>query len=195
MRKQVLSFVKQLSTGITLDDIIWVRVVRSTTNQVSNVECRTVAVAQLIKSAFATLVKSDKPPAFIGQVSICYCHTLGTRVRLSLMRSIVKRKKEKDRNVICSVTSFTARPVLRIGSQGKGTRFLSYVEAIKGFGHLLTQSDLDRAASMCKSMKGSLRARFLVLDDDRVVPPPPGRQKRPAEEAMDAESGQPAPKR
>lgn len=154
-----------------------------------------MGVAQLIKSAFATLVKSAKPPAFIGQVSISYCHSLGTRVRLSLLRSIAKRKKEKDPNVICSVTSFTARPVLRVGSQGKGTRFLSYVEAVKGYGHLLTQSDLDRAASMCKSMKGSLKARFLVLDDDRDLPPPPSRQKRSADEAMDTESGPPAPKR
>ena len=194
LRRQVYAFVKQVATGLVLDDIIWVRVVRSATNQVSNVECRNTNVATLIKSSFATLVKSSSPPAFIGNVSISFCHSLGTRVRLSLLRSIVKRKKEKDANVVCSVTTFTARPMLRVGSQGKGTRFLSYVEAVKGYGHLLTQSDLDRAASMCKSMRGTLRARFLILSDDRELPPPPVRQKRSAD-AMDVETGPPAPKR
>lgn len=199
LRRQVFSFVKQLATGIALEDLVWVRVVRSATNQVANVECRTANVATLIKSSFATLVKSAQPPPFIGNVSISYCHSLGTRVRLSLMRSIVKRKKEKekDANAICSVTSFTARPMLRVGAQGKGTRFMTFVEAVKGFGHLLTQSDLDRAASMCKSLKGSLRARFMVLDDDRVVPPGPnqGRGKRGADQLIDQDSQPPAAKR
>lgn len=195
LRQQVYAFVKQLSAGISLDDIVWVRPVRSASTQVSNVECRNVGVAQLIKTSFATYVKSANPPSFIGKVSISYCHSLGTQVRLSLLRSIVKRQKEKDPNANSSVTSFTARPVLRVSTQGKGTRFLSYVEAIKGYGHLLTQSDLDRASSMCKSMRGTLRARFLVLDDDRVPPPPPNRQKRPAEQAADSETGPPAPKR
>lgn len=59
------------------------------------------------------------------------------------------------------------------GAQGKGTRFLTYVDAVKGFGHLLTQSYLDQAAAMCPSLNGSLRSKFIVLDDDRVLPAPP----------------------
>ena len=173
LRSQVYAFVKQLATGISLDDIVWVRLVRSTVNQVANVECRGVAVASLIKSSFASLVKAAKPPDFIGKVSISFCHSLGTRVRLSILRSIVKRKKDKNPSETCSVTSFTARPVLRVGEQGKGTRFLTYVDSVKSLSHLLTQADLDRAASMCRSFKGSLRSRFIVLADDRVLPPPP----------------------
>ena len=47
-----------------------------------------------------------------------------------------------------------------------------------GFRHLLTQEDLDKAASMCQGLKGHLRSRFLVLSDDRQPPPPPTK-KRP----------------
>lgn len=149
-----------------------------------------MSVASLIRSSFATLVKSAKPPDFIGKVSVSFCHSLGTRVRLSILRSIVKRRKEKHPDEICSVTSFTARPMLRVGEQGKGTRFLTYVDSIKGFSHLLTQADLDRAASMCRSLKGCLRSKFIVLDDDRVLPPPPtqGRGKRNADQAMGPET-------
>ena len=50
---------------------------------------------------------------FSFKTSIAYAHSLGTRVRISLLRSVSKRQKEHDENAICSVTSFTARPMLR----------------------------------------------------------------------------------
>ena len=51
--------------------------------------------------------------SILFQVSISFCHSLGTRVRLSLMRSVSKRQKLHDPESICSVTSFTARPLMR----------------------------------------------------------------------------------
>ena len=78
-----------------------------------NVQCRNVTIATLVKSSFASLVKSDSPPDYLGDVSISYSHSLGTRVRISLMRSISKRQREKDPKAICTVTSFTARPMMR----------------------------------------------------------------------------------
>ena len=61
----------------------------------------------------------------------------------------------------------------RVGESGKtGTRFLTYVDAVLGFKHLLTESDLDKALSMCSSLRGKLRSRFLVLSDDHTSPPP-----------------------
>ena len=117
--------------------------------------------------------------SFLFQISISYSHTIGTRVRLSLLRSVSKRQREKDPNAVCSVSSFTPRPMLRVGGgKDKGTRFLSFVDAMLGFKHLLTQEDLDKAASMCQGLKGHLRSRFIVLSDDRQPPPPPTK-KRP----------------
>lgn len=83
--KQVFVFVKQLATGLSSEDIVWVRPVRSSATPVANVECRNISMATTIKSLFATLVKSDNPPTFIGKVSIAYCHSLGTRVCLSIL--------------------------------------------------------------------------------------------------------------
>ena len=43
----------------------------------------------------------------------------------------------------------------------------------------MTQEDLDRAMSLCTSLKGHLKSKFLVLSDDRILPPyQPNRGKR-----------------
>ena len=116
---------------------------------------------------------------FIFQISISFAHTIGTRVRLSLLRSVSRRQKDKDPKAVCSVSSFTSRPMLRVGGgKDQGTRFLTFVDAMLGFRHLLTQEDLDKAASMCQGLKGHLKSRFLVLSDDRQPPPPPNRKRR-----------------
>ena len=95
------------------------------------------------------------------------------------MRSVSKRQKAHDPEAVCSVTSFTARPLLRVGGKDKGTRFLSFVDAMLGFRHLLTSEDLNKASSLCTSMKGTLKSKFIVLSDDKMLPPPPNvRRKR-----------------
>ena len=66
----------------------------------------------------------------------------------------------------------------RVGTKETGTRFLTFVDSVHGYRHLLQQADLDRALSLCTGMKGKLRARFIVLSDERVLPPPPIREPR-----------------
>ena len=174
----VLGFVQKFLPDFAATDVIWVRSMKSSRFAVLNVQCRDVPVATRVKSTFAALVKSSNKPAFIGDVSISFAHTLGTRVRISLMRAMSKRQKEKDPNATCSVSAFTARPLLRVGGKDQGTRFLSFVDAVAGFRHLLTQEDLDRALSLCSGQKGKLKSRFLVLSDDRTLPPYQGPKKR-----------------
>lgn len=94
------------------------------------------------------------------------------------MRSVSKRQKLHDPEAVCSVTSFTARPLLRVGGKDKGTRFLSFVDSMIGFRHLLTEEDLNKAASLCTSMKGQLKSRFMVLSDDKALPPPPNSRRK-----------------
>ena len=102
------------------------------------------------------------------------------------MRSISKRQREHDPKAVCSVSSFTARPMLRVGGgKDSGTRFLTFVDAMLGFKHLLTQEDIDKAASMCQNLKGHLRSRFLVISDDRAPPPPPQSKKRQFSDVAD----------
>ena len=92
----VLGFVQKFLPDFAATDIIWVRSMKSSKFAVLNVQCRDVPVATRVKSTFAALVKSANKPAYIGDVSISFAHTLGTRVRISLMRAMSKRQKEKD---------------------------------------------------------------------------------------------------
>ena len=109
----MVNFVNQFVSDFTSEDVLYVRSMRSTKTSIFNIQCRSVTRATLVKSTFASLVKSDDKPDYLEDVSISYSHSLGTRIRLSLMRSISKRQREKDSKAICSVTSFTARPMMR----------------------------------------------------------------------------------
>ena len=110
---KVVNYVAQFVHDFTSEDVQYVRSMRSPKTSIFNVQCRSVTRATLVKSTFASLVKSDDKPDYLEDVSISYSHSLGTRIRLSLMRSISKRQREKDPKAICSVTSFTARPMMR----------------------------------------------------------------------------------
>ena len=65
--------------------------------------------------------------------------------------------------------------IFRVGTKENGTRFLTFVDAVLGYRHLLQQSDLDKALSLCAGMRGKLKSRFVVLSDERVLPPRPPR--------------------
>ena len=110
---EVARFVRQFLPSFPNDDIIYVRSMHSAKIGIYNVQCRSAAIATLEKSTFANLVKSDDPPDYVGDVSISFSHSLGTHVRLSIMKSICKRQREHDPKAICTVTSFTTRPMIR----------------------------------------------------------------------------------
>ena len=188
----VVGFVQNFLPDFSAAEIIWVRSMKASKFGVFNVQCRSVVSATRVKSTFASIVKSSTKPSYIGDVSISFAHTIGTRVRISLMRAISKRQKEKDTNAICSVSAFTSRPLLRVGGKDQGTRFLSFVDAIAGFRHLLTQADLDRALSLCSGQKGRLKSKYLVLSDDRVLPPyqNPRKQQQAGAQQQSGHQGQ-----
>ena len=79
--------------------------------------------------------------------------------------------------------------IFRVGGKDKGTRFLTFVEAINSYKGILLQEDLDKAASMCTGLKGHLKARFIVLSDDRVLPPPPAKAGKRQREGEDLDEG------
>ena len=82
--------------------------------------------------------------------------------------------------------------VFRVGNK-EGTRFLTFVDAVNGFKHLLTEDDLDKALSMCTSLRGNLHSRFIVLSDDRIPPPKSvnvGRVKRKMEDSNEGQNAE-----
>ena len=175
----VVDYVQRFVNQFNATDLIWVRSMKASKVGVLNCQCRSVQIASTVRSTFASLIKSATPPTYLGKISICFAHQIGTRVRLSLLRAISRRQKERDPQAVCSISAFSARPLLRVGGgKDQGTRFLSFVDAINGFRHLLKQEDLDKALSLCTGLRGHLKSRFMVLSDDRVLPPAPQGQHR-----------------
>ena len=151
----VVDYVQRFVNQFNATDLVWVRSMKTSKMGVLNCQCRTVQIASTVRSTFASLIKSATPPTYLGKISISFAHEVGTRVRLSLLRSISRRQKERDPQAICSISAFSARPLLRVGGgKDQGTRFLSFVDAISGFKHLLKQEDLDRALSLCTGLRG-----------------------------------------
>lgn len=70
--RSVVRLVRQLIRQFNETDIVYVRNIRSNKSTIYNVECRSIAVASAVKSTFAGLVKSAKPPAYLKGVSRIY---------------------------------------------------------------------------------------------------------------------------
>lgn len=70
----VVRIVKRMVPPFNNTDIKYVRNLKTGKGGVFNVECRSVAVATAVKSAFANLVKSDSPPTYLKNVSMVYMY-------------------------------------------------------------------------------------------------------------------------
>ena len=64
----VVSFVQKMLPQFAGSDILYVRSMRASKTAVLNVQCRSVVMAGLVKSTFATLVKQTVKPDYIGNV-------------------------------------------------------------------------------------------------------------------------------
>ena len=74
--KIVVGVVRKMILAFNSSDIIYVRSLRNSKAGVLNVECRSIAVATAVKSTFASLVKSNNPPAYLKNVSLYVIYDL-----------------------------------------------------------------------------------------------------------------------
>ena len=66
----VVEFVQQMLPRFKASDVLYVRSMRASKIAVFNVQCRSTVVAGLVKSTFASLVKQEHKPSYIGDVSL-----------------------------------------------------------------------------------------------------------------------------
>ena len=72
----VVKLVRKMIPQFKNGDIWYVRCPRTGKNGVLNIECRSINVASAVKSTFAGLVKSEKPPSYLKNVSRPYSYAL-----------------------------------------------------------------------------------------------------------------------
>ena len=68
----MVKLIKKMIPQFNNSDVRYVRCPRTGKNGVLNVECRNINVASAVKSTFAGLVKSDKPPSYLKNVGYIY---------------------------------------------------------------------------------------------------------------------------
>ena len=81
MVKLVKKMIPQFNNG----DIRYVRCPRTGKNGVLNVECRNINVASAVKSTFAGLVKSDKPPSYLKNVGYIFFLIVYSHIHIILL--------------------------------------------------------------------------------------------------------------
>ena len=62
----VLDFVQKFVPDFNSGDLVWVRSTK--TSKLLNCQCRSVMRASMVRSTFASIVKTKPTPAFIGKV-------------------------------------------------------------------------------------------------------------------------------
>ena len=151
-----------------------------------------------IRKEYGRLRKEGK---LQGRVFVANCVTLGTRVRMEVLKAIGKKCSGPGEDLF--VHGFTSRPVLQVKPKNGGPQFaLTYVDAIRRYGNRVKEADLCLAYERAgMSFVGQMRQNFIVLTDKGVRQG--GRQprggsgsgprflsgsnKRPLEEGLDKE--------
>ena len=112
--------------------------------------------------------KQRKAGKLEGRVFIANCVTLGTRVRMEVLKAICKKCSNPTEDMF--VHGFTSRPVLQIKKRNGGAQIaLTYVDAIKRFGSRVREADLVLAYERAgMSFVGQMRQNFIVLTDKGV---------------------------
>ena len=94
--------------------------------------------------------------------------TLGTRVRLEILRSIAKECSNAEEDFFA--IGFTSRPVLQVKKRnGSGQFALTFVDAVVRYGGRVGESDLRLAYERAGvTFKGQMQQNFVVLSEKGV---------------------------
>ena len=112
--------------------------------------------------------KQRKEGKVVGGIFVSNSVTLGTRVRLEILKAIARKCSSPDEDMF--VHGFVSRPVLQIRQKNGGAqRALTFVDAIVKYGGRVSQSDLGLAYERAgMSFVGQMAQNFVILNDKKV---------------------------
>ena len=105
-----------------------------------------------------------------GKIFIANSVTLGTRVRVDILKSIAELYSNEKESM--SVSAFVSRPVLHVRSKEGGIRMgtFNFSDALARYGANLTEKNLTEAYKRAGSaFKGQLQQNFVVLTERGLV--------------------------
>ena len=104
----------------------------------------------------------------LGKVYMANSTTLGTRVRVEILKAMAKCCAS-DKEVMY-VSAFSSRPLLHVKPKEAGSRQMAFTfaDAVSRYGKRLRQSDLGEAYRRAgRSFNGQLQQNFVVLYDSQ----------------------------
>ena len=131
----------------------------------AEVRMDSVELAVKIRKQFAAKKKSGHD---FGRVYLANSVTLGTRVRIEIMR--VMAKCCANDNEIMHVSAFSSRPMLHVRPKKTGGRSMAFTfgDAITRYGIQMRQGELGEAYRRAGvAFKGQMQQNFVVLHDSR----------------------------
>ena len=141
------------------------------------VKLTSAEAAREIRSKFGFFFSGgvDVRPPYFKDVSIRNWITPETKVRLAILQILAKRYRSSYEGSKAQAVGFRSRPVLRITppstASDRRSRTYSFIEAIKKFPTNFSKAELEIImAKVNSSMRGRLRAVFVVLSDDNSPP-------------------------
>jgi hypothetical protein len=134
-------------------------------------------------------------PNDLKGISFSNSTTFSTRVRLRLLKELCRRHQAANPDLSCYVTSYMARPELRIRERRGMVTSLTYTKAIQQLSHHLTISFLQELYKYAKTNlpEKEIAERFLILTPDLLLGSAPEAQPQPMVVDDPTSSQQPTP--
>ena len=131
--------------------------------------------SKLIRTKFGSFFKAGGPvrhPGLIG-LSVRNRMTLGTRVRIEIMKLLAERYKSSNPGAKTQVVNYESRPTMKFtppsSASDRRPLHFNYIQAIKRLPVDFTLEELTPIYKMLASsteLAGKLRSTFVVLSDD-----------------------------
>jgi hypothetical protein len=143
-----------------------------------DVEMYSAGASQAIRDAFGLFWRKKSgrrlPPELKG-ISFSNATTFPTRVRLRLLKEICRRHQLANPNLSCFLTSYLARPELKIRDRRGMITSLTYTKAVQQLPHHLTLNFLRELYQYARTNlpEREVIERFLVLTPDLLLGAPP----------------------
>ena len=145
--------------------IVFITQGRKNANEIPLVEVKmdSCEVARKIRTEYAAKKKAGTD---FGKLFLANSVTLGTRVRVDILRAMAKKFSTEGEELF--VIAYTSRPLLQLRRKEAGNRSMAFTfsDAIARYGKNLTEGDLGDAYRRAGvAFRGQLQQNFVVLHE------------------------------
>ena len=164
MADMVGRVINKIEQGVA-DKIIWINQGRSNARDIpmAEVKLESRELAHRIRRKFAEKKRAGED---MERLFVANSVTLGTRVRIDILKAIAKKHANDKRDF--HVVAYSSRPVLQIKLKGTDQKpmSLTFIDAVSKYGRDLVEGDLGEAYRRAgRAFQGQLQQNFVVLRD------------------------------